>query len=298
MRKATRRIHRAIEAMLLPGLALFISSVACAEPPFSACPWATCYAPKRTVPVKIDGDLSEWKEVSGVTMAEEKFFFVGQGMSSAKWKGPADLSATFKLQWDHEFLYIAVDVTDDEVTEPHGSLAPGTETGSWDDDGVEIMLDEDGCGMPRYYIGDPLHHEMHFVYSAKHPFVFDNFWKAQPGAPTPVFKLPNGQEEPLAYPGEVMAKNDITERFSRAPWHGQFACRRTAKGYALECRMALPGARMAAINEGGRRIGFDIAINDNDTGSGPLKQQLHWSGVHDLFWRNCQFFGTLILVNK
>ena len=285
-------------AVLILALASLLGSVARAEPPFSACPWATCYATKRTAPIKIDGDLAEWKDVPGVTMAEEKFFFVGQSMSSAKWKGPADLSATFKLQWDNEYLYIAADVTDDRVIEPHGSQVPGTETGSWDDDGVEIMLDNDGCGMPRYYIGDALHHEMHFVYSAKHPFVFDNFWKSQPGAPVPMFKLPNGHEESLAYPDEVMAKNNITERFARPPWNGQFAFHRTAKGYALELRMALPGARMTAINEGGRRIGFDIAINDNDADSGPLKQQLHWSGVNDLFWRNCQFFGTLILVNK
>ena len=189
--------------------ALFFSVVARAEPPFSACPWATCYATKRTVPIKIDGDLSEWKEVPGVTMAEEKFFFVGQGMSSAKWKGPKDLSATFKLQWDSEFLYIAVEVTDDVVTEPHGSLVSGNDTGSWDDDGVEIMLDNDGCGMPRYYIGDTLHHEMHFVYSAKHPYVFDNFWKPQPGAPMPMFKLPDGHEEPLPIPAKSWPRTTL-----------------------------------------------------------------------------------------
>jgi hypothetical protein len=55
---------------------------------------------------------------------------------------------------------------------------------------------------------------------------------------------------------------------------------------------------MVAINEGGHAIGFDLAINDNDAGTGPLKQQLHWSGINDLFWRNCRFFGTLILLNN
>jgi hypothetical protein len=38
-----------------------------------------------------------------------------------------------------------------------------------------------------------------------------------------------------------------------------------------------------------------VAINDNDEGKGPLKQQLHWSGMSDLYWRDCKFFGTLIL---
>ncbi|MGD0012309.1 MAG: sugar-binding protein [Terriglobia bacterium] len=266
--------------------------------PFSPYSWATYYAPQRTRTITVDGDLSDWADVKGFTMDQEKFLYVGQGLSSAKWKGPADLSATFKLQWDPQYLYVAVEVVDDHVTEPHGSLLPGAESGSWDDDGIEIMLDNDGCGMPRYYVGDPIHHEFHFVYSATHPFVFDNFWKCQPGAPQPVITLPDGSTEPLAYPGEVMVKNEITEVFWRPPYNGAYAFRRTEKGYNLELRMSLPGATMAAINQGGHPIGFDIAINDNDEGKGPLKQELHWSGMNDMFWRNCQFLGTLILLNK
>ena len=55
---------------------------------------------------------------------------------------------------------------------------------------------------------------------------------------------------------------------------------------------------MKAINEGGAPIGFDLAVNDNDAGAGPLKQQLHWSGMNGLFWRNTQLFGTLTLLNR
>ncbi len=95
-----------------------------------------------------------------------------------------------------------------------------------------------------------------------------------------------------------MAKNDVTDRFDQAPYRGQYAFKKTKKGYNFEVRMSLPGAEMKAINEGGHRIGFDICFNDNDEGEGPLKQQLHWSGMNGLFWRNCRFFGTLILLNK
>jgi hypothetical protein len=260
--------------------------------------WATYYATRRAVPIRIDGDVSEWQGAKAVPLDEEKYFFVGQGMSSAKWGGAKDLSAEFRVLWDTEYIYVAVEVADDRVTEPHGSLVPGTETGSWDDDGVELMFDNDGCGMPQNFIGDPVHHEFHYVYSGRRPLVFDNFWKPEPGAPAPQFKLSNGRIEPLAYPGDVMAKNEVTDRFSSGPYRGAFAFRKTMQGYNLEVRMALPGARMAAINEGGHSIGFDIAINDNDTGSGPLKQQLHWSGMNDMFWRNSQFFGTLILLNR
>jgi hypothetical protein len=231
-------------------------------------------------------------------MDQEVFFFAGQGMSAAKWKGINDLSGGFKVIWDPEYIYIAVEVVDDIVNEPHGSLVPGPESGSWDDDGIEIMFDNDGCGMSKYYIGDDLHHEFHFVYSKDKPFVFDTFWRPEPGAPQPMFKLPNGGEEPLAYPDEVMEKNDVTSRFSDSPYNGKYAFKRTDKGYNFELKMSLPGAKMAAINEGGHKIGFDICINDNDSGEGALKQQLHWSGMNGIFWRNCQFFGTLILINQ
>ncbi|MBI3477042.1 MAG: hypothetical protein HY010_15020 [Acidobacteria bacterium] len=257
--------------------------------------WATYYAPRRIFPITIDGDLSEWASVQAFTMDQEKFFFVGQGMSSKSWGGPKDLSATFKLAWDEQYIYVAVHVVDDKVTEPHGSLIQTNDTGSWDDDGIELMFDNDGSNMARYYIGDPMHHEFHFVFSEKHPFVFDNFWKNQPDATQPMFTLPDGSKEPLAYPDEVMAKNDVTAVFSKPPYRGTFAFKRTPDGYNLELLMALPGAQMKPIHAGGAAIGFDLAVNDNDAGAGPLKQELHWSGMNDLFWRNTAFFGKLIL---
>jgi hypothetical protein len=51
---------------------------------------------------------------------------------------------------------------------------------------------------------------------------------------------------------------------------------------------------MRPFREDGRIIGFDLAINDNDLGKGPLKQQLHWSGVNGMFWRDTADFGRLI----
>jgi hypothetical protein len=291
-----RRVVRGLGAVI----ALAVLIVCMQRPAYCSSPysWATYYATKRMHPVTIDGDLSDWSSIPAFTMDQGKFFFVGQGMSSSKWTGPKDLSATFRVQWDEKYLYFAIEVTDDKVTEPHGSLVAGTETGSWDDDGVEVMLDGDGCCATRYYIGDIIHHEFHFVYSAHHPFVFDNFWKAEPGAPRAMFQLPDGTSEPLSFPGEVMAKNDVTNVFSRPPYDGEFAFKRTAAGYNLEIRMVVPGATMAAINQGGHPIGFDLAVNDNDLGAGPLKQQLHWSGMNGMFWRDTGLFGTLILINN
>jgi len=265
---------------------------------FSPHDWATYYAPKKTKVIKIDGDLEDWKGVRGFSLDQEKYFFVGQGMSSSQWKGPADLSGIFKVQWDEQYIYIAVEVWDDKVTPPHGSLVKDNSTGSWDDDGIEILFDNDGCGKSRYYIGDSMHHEFHFVYDAKTPFVFDNFWVPDAKEPQPMYILPSGDKEPLAYAGEAMAKNNVTKTFSHSPYYGDFRFKATAKGYNLELKMKLPGAVMKAINEGGKKIGFDICINDNDEGKGPLKQQLHWSGMSEMFWRDCKYFGTLVLVDK
>lgn len=57
------------------------------------------------MPIRIDGDLSEWQGAKGFALDQEKFFFVGQGMSSARWGGPRDLSAKFNVQWDSEYVY-------------------------------------------------------------------------------------------------------------------------------------------------------------------------------------------------
>lgn len=277
---------------------VFIIPIVEAKDPFSPYTWATYFATKIIEPVKIDGDLTEWENVNGFTMDQRKYFFVGQGMSSAKWQGIDDLSGTFKVQWDDKYIFIAVEIIDDKVTEPHGALVEGTESGSWDDDGIELMFDNDGCGATRYFIGDELHHEFHFVYSKDNPMVFDNFWKPEPGAPQPLFTLPNGETEPLAYPGEILVKNNVTSKFSQPPYNGKFKFKRTQKGYNFEVRMSMPGAKMVAVNEGGHKMGFDVAFNDNDTGEGSLKQQLHWSGMNGNFWRNCQFFGTMFFINK
>lgn len=263
---------------------------------FSPYEWATYYAQKKDKDIKIDGNLNDWKDINGFSLNQEKYFFVGQGMSSSKWKGLDDLYGHFKVIWDEEFIYLAVEVWDDKVTPPHGAALAGTESGSWDDDGIEIMFDHDGCGKSRYYIGDSMHHEYHFVYDDRSPYIFDNFWLPKPGAPQPLFTLPDGSTEPLAYPGEVMAKNNVTAKFADAPYSGAYRFLRTAKGYNLEVKMRLPGTVMAPVNKGGHKIGFDICINDNDEGKGPLKQELHWSGMNANFWRDCKYFGTLILL--
>ena len=113
-----------------------------------------------------------------------------------------------------------------------------------------------------------------------------------------MFTHADGTLEPLAYPNEAMVQHDVTDIFAKPPYNGRYAFKKTRNGYNLEMRMSLPGARMRPLKRGGRVIGFDIAINDNDLGKGPLKQQLHWSGVNGMFWRDTSDFGRLTLIDN
>ena len=78
-------------------------------------------------PPTIDGDISDWPELSGqITAVIYK---------PENWSGSADLSATFAAAWDSNNLYLALNVTDDAhvQTEQGRDLFKG--------DGVELLLD-------------------------------------------------------------------------------------------------------------------------------------------------------------
>ena len=51
---------------------------------------------------------------------------------------PADFSGKFKVLWDQNFLYVLTEITDDQLSDDH----PDPLTNWWDDDGIEIFLDE------------------------------------------------------------------------------------------------------------------------------------------------------------
>jgi hypothetical protein len=65
---------------------------------------------KAAAPVKIDGDLSDWGELS------QRF---ATPMESARnghlWQGPADASIAFAASYDDKYIYLAFAVTDDKV---------------------------------------------------------------------------------------------------------------------------------------------------------------------------------------
>jgi len=84
---------------------------------------------RQAAPVKVDGRLDEWGELPFVCRQPALI-----KLDPTSWHGPSDSSFSFGVRHDDENLYLALDVTDDDVSARPG-VAP------WAQDGVEIRLD-------------------------------------------------------------------------------------------------------------------------------------------------------------
>lgn len=87
---------------------------------------------KPDPPPAMDGELREWASVpNAIQLNRAEQVVYGRG----KWTSPDDLSATVWLAWRGEYLFVAVDVTDDKFrqTQRGGDLCKG--------DHVELYLD-------------------------------------------------------------------------------------------------------------------------------------------------------------
>ena len=83
----------------------------------------------RTTPVVIDGRLDEWDDWPFVVREPLQVRYV-----HGKWRGPEDSWFRFAVGHDADYLYVAVEVFDDEIVPPE-SKPP------WEQDAVEIYLD-------------------------------------------------------------------------------------------------------------------------------------------------------------
>jgi len=83
-------------------------------------------------PIAVDGDLAEWASVPGAVAVNTAAQVV---WGSGAWGSPEDLSATVQLAWRQEFLFVAVDVVDDQLrqTQRGDSL--------WKGDHIEVYID-------------------------------------------------------------------------------------------------------------------------------------------------------------
>jgi hypothetical protein len=100
------------------------------QPPIGA---GTVAVVRLSGSVKIDGDLSDWPEITTVTSAYRVF-------AAESWDGSEDLTAVWHLTYDDTNLYIGVDVTDDT----HVQTQSGNQI--FRGDSVDIQFDTDRAG--------------------------------------------------------------------------------------------------------------------------------------------------------
>ncbi|MFD2328956.1 S-layer homology domain-containing protein [Cohnella sp. GCM10020058] len=82
--------------------------------------------------VTVDGDIrdDEWANTQTKTIDQ-----ASQVEGIADWGGPSDLSAKFRTKWDADYLYLAIQATDNVHNQPY------TDGSTWQADGIQLAID-------------------------------------------------------------------------------------------------------------------------------------------------------------
>lgn len=108
--------------------------------PSSNTPEADYFAPKTETAPTIDGkaDESIWGKAEWAPIDQ---LWVGQQAS------PADFSGKYKIIWDENALYYLFEIVDDQLSDVHNNPLQDY----WNDDCLEIFIDEDASGGDHTY---------------------------------------------------------------------------------------------------------------------------------------------------
>jgi len=185
-------------------------------------------------------------------------------MGNQKWNGPDDLSGEVYIMYDKEYLYIGVNVIDDVVVS-HWNYPEMSYP--WDTDSIEFIIDarsgSDQCVDPPT---PGLWRHLMIAEYRKTDFAHWRFGSA--GGPT--LPKPNLFRDAETY------------------------YQKTKNGYSMICRIPVISMNMKKL-EKGMKLGFDIAINDND-GTSFRKNTHIWSGyTQNQVWWVIESIGVLII---
>lgn len=97
-------------------------------------------APFLTFELQLDGELSEWEDIPGVSFDSSSYLLT----DTALYDGNADLSGAIQFVWDTTYLYVAGRFADDRLI---GGAA-------WTSDRVNFVFDFLGDNHPLIYEGD------------------------------------------------------------------------------------------------------------------------------------------------
>ncbi|NQU10053.1 hypothetical protein HQ590_04640 [bacterium] len=190
--------------------------------------------PHRGAPVVVDGKLDEWKSLPFVCEKPAQI-----RVSPENWRGPADCSFRFGVEYDEHYLYIGVETTDDKLV-----LDPKKET--WDQDDVEVRIDARPESETAYNNGR----------------VPDDLQTMQTMLAV------------LVSPGET-PEQTILSFPDKLPKDLKAVCVKTAKGHTTE--MAIPAAYLDA-KQGGpwKSFRLNVAVMDVDGPSRPNMAYILW----------------------
>jgi eukaryotic-like serine/threonine-protein kinase len=202
-------------------------------------------------PPVIDGLLDDWPNVAPALSAYRVY-------ADPSWDGRDDLTAMWRLGWDADHFYLAVEVIDDI----HVQTQTGNQTYRGDSVEIQVDADRDGDWGPGLSPDD-------FQIS----FSPGNFADLPPEA----FRF-QGTEN---------------QRIVNAPGHSiRVQARRTADGYTLEA--AVPWRDLNVTPRAGLVLGIALNANDNDT-PGTAVQEVLMSHVATRAFANPTTWGTLTL---
>jgi hypothetical protein len=201
-------------------------------------------------PAVIDGDLSEWASTS---------YVANQALSyaNASWTGAADLSATYYVAWDADYLYLAIQRIDDIFAQ----VSTGRYMYKGDD--VEIQLDSDLSGD---YASASLSADDYQIGLSP-----GNFGTLQPEAH---LWFPRSKEQALTSVQVKAIKSN--------------------GGYTLEAK--IPWSVVGISPNAGDRFGFALSLSDNDT-PGVSTWQSMVSSVTTRRVADPTTWGTLVLAS-
>lgn len=234
---------------------LAILSVACTEKPMKK-DHQLLTAYKTEVTPAIDGAFTEaiWSRAAWLPLDQ---LWLGEAYT------PRDFSGRYKVAWDEEALYLLVEIRDDSLFDQE----PDPLKRYWDDDCVEIFVDEDNSGGGHQYS-----HNAFAYHVALDGHVVDI----------------GPDQKPHLYDDHVQSARSF--RANTKYW--ELAVKLYPDSYK-DGRRNRPRALKA-----GEKIGFALAYCDND---GSVERENFIGSVEvpgedkNQGWINADIFGTLVL---
>jgi hypothetical protein len=215
----------------------------------------------KTTP-SLDGSWKGWNLADPMTI--DRPSQIGRLLfGNQPWRGVKDLSADIYAMYDRTYLYIGAAVTDDSVVTHWDFPRMGY---PWDTDCMEVVIDARDNLLQGHDPPTPGTYRHLCLPEYRRTDFSSIAWQ---GASAPDLLKPN------LVPG------------------GETFFHRTKEGYAIIARLPLSGMP-GVIARPGYKIGFDVAINDND-GTSFRKNQHIWAGYdQNQSWWDLGTIGALI----